>query len=105
MLGGDVDVLPFLLESKMLTKFHDEGVIERVQDVEPILNDCKVRHNENMHGSSDTRHAARIPNIIIEKYCNTHGITFHEFMNNEDHVRNLLNDPALSHFRIWKGRI
>lgn len=87
------------------TKYHNNGVIERVQDVEPILNDCIERHNAGMHGSGDMRHAARIPNVLIEDYLNRHRISFDEFMNNDEHIRNLLNDPALSHFRIWKGRI
>lgn len=88
----------------MLTKFHDNGIIERIQDVEPQLNICKALHNEGIHGTEHMKHAARIPNVIIEQYLNTNNITMYEFMNNEDHIKRMLNDPSLSHFRIWKGR-
>jgi len=89
----------------MQTIYHQDGIIERVQDVEPILETCKAFHNEGLHGESDMKHAARIPNVIIERYLNDNHITMQEFMNNEEHIKRLLNDPSLSHFRIWKGRI
>jgi hypothetical protein len=49
--------------------------------------------------------AARIPNVIVEKYCNDNKISFREFMGNREHVRRVLNDPSLSHFRVWPGRV
>lgn len=88
----------------MLTVFHD-NVIERIQDVEPQLNFCRAANNEGLTGSADMKHAARIPNVIIERYLNDNNITMHEFMNNDDHIKRMLNDPSLGHFRIWKGRI
>lgn len=92
----------------MKTKLHDGGdkvIIERAQDVGDILREAKARSNEGLHGSNDLKHAMTIPNVILEAYCNTHGITFSELMANEDHIKNILNDPSLSHFRIWKGRV
>jgi len=76
-----------------------------VQDVEPILEDAKRRHNEGLHGGREMRHAAEIPNVLIESYCNQHGITYEEWSRNREHIRRLLNDPAIAHFRIWKGRV
>jgi hypothetical protein len=96
--------------SEVHTRFNlDESdskiVVRRVQDVEPVLDRAKALHNEGLHGSSDYKHAASIPNVIVERYCNLSGITFAEFMANDEHIRRLLNDPDLSHFRIWPGRI
>ena len=90
------------------TEVHVSGgdlTINRVQDCEPILEDAKARHKEGIHGSSEMRHAARLPLVLIEKYCNDKGISFQEWSNNKAHIRAMLNDPALSHFRIWNGRV
>lgn len=51
------------------------------------------------------KHAAKIPKAVIENYMARVGITFHEFMVDDKHVRAMLNDPELSGFRIWKGRV
>lgn len=85
----------------------DRTIIERVQDVEPILERAKGLHNAGLTHSDDREyvHAASIPNVIVERYCHLHKIAFDEFMRNEDHQRRLLNDPDLSGFRIWKGRV
>jgi len=97
--------------SDIRTRFHydhteDRSVIERVQDCEPALERAKALHNAGLTHSADREwvHAASIPNVLVEKYLNDHGITFVEFCRNEDHMRRLLNDAELSGFRIWKGR-
>ncbi len=79
--------------------------IKSTQDCTPIAEYTKARHNEGHHGSSELRHAAKIPRIFVEDYCNRNNILFSEFMHNKDHIKRLVNDPAISHFRIWKGRI
>lgn len=76
-----------------------------VQDCTAILEDAKARHNVGFHGSSDMKHAARIPSVVIEKYCNVSGIEFREFIQNPVHMRRMLNDPALKDFRIWPGNV
>ena len=83
----------------------DRLYVYREQDVEPILEEAKRRHNEGLQGSKEYKHAMSIPNVLVEKYCQMHGITFAEFMGNEQHIRRMLSDPDLSHFRIWKGRV
>lgn len=76
-----------------------------VQDCTPIVERTKALHNEGIHGSSEMRHAATFPFVLVEKYCNDKGITFEQFMNGREHVRAMLSDPALSHFRVWGGRV
>ena len=51
------------------------------------------------------RHAASLPMVLIEAYCNTNHIEFREFMAHPKHVKAMLNDPALNKFRIWGGRV
>lgn len=77
----------------------------REQDCEPILEDAKARHAEGVHGTGEMKHAARLPLVIVEKYCNDNNITFDQFMQGREHIRRVLNDPSLSYFRIWPGRI
>ncbi|GJH31441.1 hypothetical protein CBA19CS91_01810 [Paraburkholderia hospita] len=95
--------------SRVFTRFHyapetDTTAIERIQDCTPIAEHAKALHNAGIHGSSEVRHAAQIPFVLIERYCNDRGITFEEWMQNEEHIAAMLNDPALADFRIWKGR-
>lgn len=90
------------------TRLHvDNGalVVERFQDCIPIAEHAKTLNREGYHGSSDFKHAATIPNLIIERYCNDHNILFSEFMQNKEHLKRVLNDPSLSAFRIWQGRV
>ena len=79
--------------------------IQTVQDCTPIAEWCKTAHNAGNTGSSDMRHAASIPKIMVDSYCQNKAITFSEFQRDKSHIRSMLNDPALEHFRIWKGKV
>jgi hypothetical protein len=90
------------------TRFHLEDgkmVTQRTQDCVPIAEQAKALHNEGYHGSDDFKHAASIPMVFIEDYCNRNNLLMHDFMVNHEHQKRMLNDPALAHFRIWKGRL
>lgn len=76
-----------------------------VQDCDPIAEDAKARHASGMMGSRDIRHVARVPLVMVEKYCNDHGLTFEQFCVDPTHKKRLLEDPALAYFRIWKGAL
>ena len=76
-----------------------------IQDCTPIAERMKSLHNEGFHGSSEMKFAGSIPFVMVEKYLNDNGITFAEFAASQDHKKRLLMDPALDHFRVWKGRI
>lgn len=88
---------------------HNDGngtlTFETVQDCTAIAERAKSMHNSGNHGSSEMKLAATIPNVFVDDYCNRNNITFHEFLKNEEHIKRLLNDPAIDHFRIWKGKI
>jgi hypothetical protein len=76
-----------------------------VQDCTPIAEITKALHNEGIHGDKEFRHAASIPFVIIETYCNNHGLTLADFWQNPAHIKTMLNDPDLKAFRIWPGRV
>lgn len=96
----------------LTTKFHEVNrsngtkdlVVERTQDCNAIADYCKSQRAMGFTGSSELKHAARIPNIMIEAYINTKNITPHEFYANKAHIKAMLQDPALSDFRIWEGK-
>jgi len=76
-----------------------------VQDCTPIAEHAKAMHNAGFSGHSEMKLAASIPLVMIEKYCNDRGITYAEFSQGKEHIRYMLNDPALAHFRVWKGKV
>jgi hypothetical protein len=88
-----------------LTVQDDQLVSFAYQDLDPIIDQTAQLRDIGRVGSSDMKHAATIPNILIEKYCNEKGITFQEWCRNPVHVKAMLNDPQNEPFRVWKGRI
>lgn len=92
----------------MQTKFHAHGddiIIAQSQDCTPIAEWAKEQSAVGNIGSSDMRHAARIPNVIIEKYMNENKVSFHEVLNNPAHMRRIVNHPDNAAFRIWQGLV
>lgn len=87
---------------------HNDGLgtitFETRQDPTDILKHAQALHKEGHHGSSEMRHAASFPRVLIDQYCANKGITFREWMQDKKHVRFMLNDPDLKHFRIWAGK-
>lgn len=79
--------------------------VGRSQDCTTIAEYAKALHNEGHHGSSEMRHAAKLPLVIVEKYCNERGITFEEFMADDKHLKYVVEHPDNRMFRIWGGRI
>ena len=83
----------------------DNIITGSVQDCTPILEDATRRRVEGLHGTHEMKHAAKFPAVVVERYCNTHGITFADFMRDKIHIRRMLADPDLSGFRIWGGKV
>jgi len=77
----------------------------RTQDCTPIAERAYSMHKEGMHGTKELKLAATIPNVIIEKYMNDHGVSFAEVIGNDVHMRRIVNDPDNKMFRVWPGRI
>ena len=79
--------------------------INRTQDVEPILNYTKGMSAIGAGNGKDIKHAAEIPMIFVEQYIQRIGITFAQFCEGQDHIKAVVNDPALAAFRIWAGKV
>lgn len=82
---------------------HDKLIIERVQDCEPYTE--QVRRERETVSKGDIRKAGIIPFMILEAWIRANGMTFSEFMRDRNACKRLLNDPDLSKFRVWKGRV
>jgi hypothetical protein len=79
--------------------------VNRIQDCDPIAEHCKNLSSIGADGSKEMKFAGSIPDVMVEKYCNDYGITFSEFISNKEHIKRVMNDPAMAHFRVWKGRL
>ncbi|HET8730484.1 MAG TPA: hypothetical protein VFM34_05175 [Moraxellaceae bacterium] len=84
----------------------DTLVVRRTQDVDPVLRAVRAERaaTGGRSKSGEMMHAATLPMVVIEQYCNANNLTFQEWMNNPEHARRMLNDPALAAFRVWEGR-
>lgn len=80
-------------------------VVKRRQLVADHVDYCKARANEGHHGFKDFRLRASFPVTVIEAYCRANGITLREWHRNREHVRRMVNDPALADFRVAPGRM
>lgn len=88
-----------------LTVEDDKIVSYSYQDLDPIMDQTGKLREMGHVGGSDMKHAASLPKVLIERYCNEKGITFEEWMREPKHVKAMLNDPQNEPFRIWKGRV
>jgi hypothetical protein len=82
--------------------------IERVQDVQPRLDNNKKLFNDDSYRSNGMKtgwlHAAHIPDIVIEKWLREDGVDVF----NPDHmaaVKRKLNSPDWRYLRTSSGRL
>lgn len=74
-------------------------------DADTIAEFCKSAHNAGATGSSEMKHVMRVDGWFIVDWCNKRGVTFAQFMRDESLQMAFMEDPSLSMFRIWKGRV
>lgn len=90
------------ISTKIIASGEVAGIM-RTQDCTAIAEYAKAQHNGGYHGTSEVKHAARLPFVIVERYCNDNGVTFQEAMRDPVHFRRMCQDPKNKDFRIWKG--
>lgn len=81
--------------------------VVRTQDVEPIVeaNKRAFDYDDRRFKSESFNHVARIPLVVIEKWCNDNGVKYQEFMNDENILRKFLNDPDHKFLRTKPGKV
>lgn len=80
-------------------------IIAQSQDCTGIAEYAQRQQKAGEYGSSEMRHAARIPDVILTQYMNETGVTFAELMRDPVHMKRICNDPKNAAFRIWKGQL
>jgi hypothetical protein len=67
---------------------------------------AKARHNSGNHlALGDDKFVATLDAGIIHAWCAKRGVTFSQLMCDQKLTVKMLEDPDLSVFRIWKGKI
>jgi hypothetical protein len=85
----------------------DDLNIERIQDVEPILQVNKRLANESQNSKSNFRRVANIPNMIIEQWMKE-GINIFDMGHDPDvrkKVMQRLNSPDWKKLRTHNSRL
>lgn len=97
-------------QGQLLTRWqYDEseavGVIHRIQDVEPILEENKrlMTLNDGYSPSRELRRVATIPQVVVEQWMKE-GINIFD-KNCREAVRRKLNDPENLFLRTAPGRV
>lgn len=96
--------------SDVKTIFHggdDNVTIERVQDVEGILQDNKEAYDEDQRRNAFGRRVASIPNIVIEQWMKE-GINIFNMGSDPDVRKKVfmkLNSPDWRHLRTHNSRL
>lgn len=83
----------------------DMDALRAVADHCKALQSCGLTRLRQLPGELDVRVLAEVPGIIVEKWCNDHGIAFDEFMRDPSVQKRMLDDPELRAFRIWPGQM
>ena len=102
----DFDLDPTGILTRFVAEESDDTVtVERVQDVEPILEHNKRLYTMNDGYSPDRtlRRVASIPNTVIEQWMKE-GVNIFD-KNAKEAIRRKLNDPQWLYLRTAPGRV
>lgn len=87
---------------------HSNGdvTIQTVADVTKAVNHAKELHNtgKTTTGMGD-KHVASIPIPVLTDWAQKRGKTFSDMMQDQNLMKQFLEDPDNSVFRIWKGAL
>lgn len=94
-----------MIDRNMQLESDGSLTVSAVEDVSGVIETCKSLQSVGLVGSNEMKHAAALPRVVVEDWCQKRGITFADWMRDNKFVREMLNDPNLSSFRIWKGQV
>lgn len=87
---------------------HNDGTqtVQTVADVTPAVELAKELHNIGAHttGMGD-KHVASIPVQALVEWAQARGKTYADMMQDNQLMKQFLEDPDNSVFRIWKGAL
>lgn len=98
-----------MIEEKLhYDQLEDKLIVERVQDVEPILNLNKSDYNnapETGRWKNPMTHVARIPLIVVEQWMQEGINVFDPSPEMKKKVRDKLNSSEYAYLRTMPGKI
>lgn len=82
-------------------------VVERVQDIETILDRNKYLQNEAQTWAGDWHHIGSIPNVVLEKWMNDEGVNILKMPADEwgQFIKRKLRDPDNMWLRTTNRRL
>lgn len=83
---------------KVLHTQDDEGVIETIEDVEPIIDEVKALRDDH-RARGHFKHVARVPSSVVEQAMREGW--FHD----QARWNRWLNDGQNRDFRVWEGTV
>lgn len=92
------------------TLWHDHGdgrvTVQEVADVTAGVERAKALHNEGHHATGmGDKHVASIPIPVLTEWAAKRGKTFADVIQDSGLMRQFLQDPDNSVFRVWKGAL
>lgn len=87
------------IATKFIANPHEFGVA-LTQDAEPVLREVEQYRQASPRRSKEMYLKASFPMVLVKSYMIDKGITFEEFLNNKEHIKNMCNDYALSKFKV-----
>jgi len=86
--------------SEVFTRVHSDPTerkyhFERIQDIQPILDNNKALQNEAQEWAGDWHHIGSIPNVVMEKWMNEEGVNILKMPAEEwgQFIKNKLRQP------------
>jgi len=85
----------------------DRLYVRHEEDLEPVVDNIK-QVKQQWDGRGDTSlgyFVGTIPAVVWKEYCKVNGVSYHEFLNNNEHIHRIMNNPDYSKFRVFEGKI
>ncbi|MBB3226996.1 hypothetical protein FHW69_001597 [Luteibacter sp. Sphag1AF] len=83
----------------------DKMTVAYTADLTSLADKAKAMSSAGDVGTKDMKLAMEVHDFHVYAYMNKRGITYDQFWQDPQHLKNLLNDPDNADFRIWKGRV
>lgn len=74
-------------------------------DAQLLADHCKALHNAGAGNGKNEKLAMRVDGFFILDWCNKRGVTWAEFFRDRRLQEQFIEDPDLSMFRVWKGKV
>lgn len=92
--------------SHTLLHQHSDGssTVQQITDVTDAVERARNLHNAGAHQTAmGDKHVASIPIAVLAEWAQKRGKTFSDVMQDDGLLKQFLEDPDNSVFRVWKG--